>query len=54
MATISKFSYLRKLLNDQPMKEIIGLPFSEGGYNRAKEILRTKYGNVAEIIQAQF
>ena len=52
MATISKFSYLRELLDDQPKKEIIGLPFSEEGYTQAKEILKKKYGNISEIIQA--
>ena len=31
MAKISKFSFLRELLDDQPKKEIIRLPFSEGG-----------------------
>ena len=52
MATISKFSYLRELLDDQPRKEIIGLPFSEEGYIQAKENLKKKYGNISEIIQA--
>ena len=40
------------MLDDQPKKEIIGLPFSEEGYNQAKEILKKKYGNISEIIQA--
>jgi hypothetical protein len=40
------------LLDDQPKKEITGLPFSEEGYNRAIEILKKKYGNTFEIIQA--
>ncbi len=52
MPAISKFSYLRELLDDLPKKEIIGLPFSEEGYNWAKEILSKKYGNTSEIIQA--
>ena len=45
MSAISKFSYLRELLDDQPKKEITGLPFSEEGYNKAIEILKKKYGN---------
>ena len=52
MSAISKFSYLRELLDDQPKKEINGLPFSEKGYNKAIEILKKKYGNTSEIIQA--
>ena len=52
MSAISKFSYLRELLDDQPKKEITGLPFSEEGYNKAIEILKKKYGNTSEIIQA--
>ena len=52
MSAISKFSYLRELLDDQPKKEITGLPFSEEGYNKAIEILKKKYGNISEIIQA--
>ena len=52
MSAISKFSYLRELLDDQPKKNITVLPFSEKGYNRAIEILKKKYGNTSEIIQA--
>jgi hypothetical protein len=52
MSAISKFSYLRELLDDQPKKEITGLPFSQEGYNKAIEILKKKYGNTSEIVQA--
>ena len=52
MSAISKFSYLRELLDDQPKKEITRLPFSEEGFYKAIEILKKKYGNTSEIIQA--
>ena len=52
MSAISKFSYLKELLDDQPKKEITGLPFSEEGYNKVIEILKKKYRNTSEIIQA--
>ena len=51
-AAITKLSYLHELLTDQPKKEILGLPFSEEGYNCAKEILKRKYSNASEIVQA--
>ena len=51
-APITKFSYLRELLTDQPRSEILGLPFSEEGYTQVKEILKRKYGVTSEIVQA--
>ena len=51
-APITKFSYLQELLTDQPKSEILGLPFSEEGYERAKEILKRRYGATSEIVQA--
>ena len=52
MASITKFSYLRELLTEQPRSEILGLPFSEDGYQQAKQILEKKYGVTSEILQA--
>ena len=36
MASITKVSYLRELLTEQPGSEILGLPFIEDGYQQAK------------------
>ena len=52
MAFIAKFSHLRKLLTEQPRSEILGQPFSEDGYQQAKQILEKKYGVTSEIAQA--
>ena len=38
-AAITKLSYLRELLSNQPKTEITGLPFTEQGYEKAKELL---------------
>ena len=51
-AAITKFSYVRELLSDQPKSEISGLPFTEGGYENAKDVLMKKYGVTSEIIHA--
>ena len=52
VAAVTKFSYLREFLSDQPKVEIIGLPFTEEGYKQAKEILQKKYGVTSEIVHA--
>jgi hypothetical protein len=49
---VTKFAYLRELLGERPKTEIIGLPFTEDGYKKAKEVLKAKYGVTSEIIQA--
>ena len=51
-ADITKFSYLRELLSAQPKTEIAGLPFNEDGYQKAKQMLRQKYGVTSEIVHA--
>ena len=52
MASIAKFSCLRELLIEQLGSEILGLPFSEDGYQQAKQILEKKYGLTSENVQA--
>ena len=51
-ADITKFSYLRELLTDQPKSEIAGFPFNAEVYNKAKEVLKKKYGVTTEIVHA--
>lgn len=49
---VTKFSYLKELVNAKVRATIDGLPFSTEGYQRAKNILTTKYGNKSEIVNA--
>lgn len=49
---VTKFSYLRELLGEKPKTEILGLPYTEEGYKKAKEVLKAKYGVTSNIIQA--
>ena len=49
---VTKFSYLKELLQPKVRAMIEGSPFTIEGYERAKNILRTKYGKESEIINA--
>ena len=51
-APITKFAYLRELLDAKVRRTVEALPFTAEGYNRAKSILEDKYGNEAEIVKA--
>ena len=51
-AAITKFSYLKELVESKVRSCIDGLPFSTEGYERAKTILKTKYGRPCEIVHA--
>ena len=52
MPPITKFTYLCELL-DPKIKHIIdSLPFTAEGYNRAKSILKDRYGKESEIIKS--
>ena len=44
MSTISKFSYLKKLLVSKVRLWIDWLPFTSKDYTRAKQILTSRYG----------
>ena len=49
---VAKLSYLRELLMPNARVMIEGLLFSSEGYERAKTILKTKYGQISEVINA--
>ena len=49
---ITKFSYLKELLEPWVRTTVDGLPFTIEGYERAKSILKTNYGKVSEIVNA--
>ena len=52
VAAITKFSYLRELLDSKIRRTIETLPFTAEGYNRTKSILTEKYGKESEIVKA--
>ena len=51
-ASVTKFTYLREILPIQPKSEISGLPHTDDGYIRAKELLKQKVGVPSEIKNA--
>lgn len=52
VAAVTKFSYLKELVNPKVKTAIDGLPFTTEGYQRAKNILKSKYGQMCEIVNA--
>ena len=52
VAAVTKFSYLRELVDPKVKTAIDGLPFTTEGYQRAKNILKSKYGQMSEIVNA--
>ena len=52
VSSVTKFSYLRELLDKKVKPEVEALPFTSEGYNRAKSILESKYGKESEIVKA--
>ena len=50
MAAVTKSAYLKDLPEPKVRAGIDGLPFSSEGYERAKNILRNKYGKMSEIV----
>ena len=52
MEVVIRFAYLKDLLEPRVRAGIDGLPFSSEGYERAKNILRNKYGKTSEIVNA--
>lgn len=52
VSPITKFSYLKELVDPKVRSMIDALPFNSEGYLRAKNILTTKYGKESEIINA--
>eukprot|EP00794_Sanderia_malayensis_P016264 gene16264-biopygen13817 len=49
---VAKFSYLKELLIPKVRLGIDGLPFTTEGYERAKQILKTRYGKPSEVANA--
>ena len=52
MAAITKFSYLKELVVPNVRKTIDGLPFTPEGYEKAKIILKERYGNDSKVEKA--
>ena len=52
LAPLTKFGYLKELLERHVSKDIDGLPFTEEGYENAKAILEAEYGQPTEIVNA--
>ena len=52
ISEISKFNYLLELVKGQPREDILGLPHTVKGYQEAKKILQTTYGNDFKVHKA--
>lgn len=54
LAPLTKFGYLKELLEKHVRKDIDGLPFADEGYANAnaKAILEAEYGQPTEIVNA--
>ena len=52
VSQITKFSYLKEFLEPQVRSSIDSLLFTTEGYERAKNILKTKFGKEREIVNA--
>ena len=50
--TVTKFSYLKELVEMKVRKLIDGLPFTESGYDKAISLLKKKYGQTSEVVNA--
>ncbi|KAK3732380.1 hypothetical protein QZH41_017179 [Actinostola sp. cb2023] len=47
MPTVTKFAYLKEMVEPKVLCAIDGLPFSTEGYERAKNILKSTYGKMS-------
>ena len=52
VAAVTKFSYLKELIEPKVRNAIDSLQFTVEGYERAKSILKSKYGKPCEIVHA--
>lgn len=52
VAAITKFLYLRELLDTKAQRTIKALPFTSEQYNRVKSIPLEKYGKESEVVKA--
>lgn len=51
LPALTKFAYLKELLGESVPTDIDGLPFTDEGYLKAKEILEVEYGKTAEVVK---
>ena len=49
---VTKFAYLKELVDPKVRTGIDGPPFSSEGYERARNILKSRYGKTSEIVNA--
>jgi len=49
---VTKFTYLKESIEPKVRVAIDGLPFTTEGYERARNILKSRYGKTSEIINA--
>jgi hypothetical protein len=49
---VTKFSYLKELVEIKVRKLIDGVPFTDEGYERAKRLLEKKFGDSSEVVGA--
>ena len=52
ISPVSKFSYLKELVITPVRANIDALPLTTEGYERAKQILKAKYGKPSEVVNA--
>ena len=52
IAQVTKFSYLKELLDPKVRACVDGLPFTTEGYERAKNIVKSNYGKDNEVFNA--
>ncbi|KAK3727323.1 hypothetical protein QZH41_006278 [Actinostola sp. cb2023] len=50
LPALTKFGYLKELLEKSVRSDVDGLPFTEEGYSNAKAILTAEYGQPSEIV----
>ena len=52
LSAVTKFAYLKELVELRVRNGISGLPFTSEGYEYAQNILQTNYGQTNDIINA--
>ena len=52
LSPVTKFAYLKELVESKIRVGIDGLPLTTEGYRRAKGILESEYGKISEIVNA--
>ena len=50
LPSISKFSYLKEMLEPKVQLLVDGLPLNTEGYTRAKNLLTSRYGKLGEVV----